>query len=328
MSDLPKPAPELPENQLIAIDALARGLKKGEAAAAAGVTRKTLLEWRKDPLFDHAWRKEKQDRWHRATSLMHNDACEIVEKLKAVISHTDSDAVRVRAIDVFLKWCFKTAHQEFIEETVDDLYRSVCGDQAAPRQNRAREQAASGSGVEHPAVVSGPAVPPAAQPGVTSQAPATSPPTTKAAASAAACPASPAEIPFQRDILGQSGTSAPAVPFDLPPSAFPASDRVRVDKQPENRTLSNLFEPFRTVRQKGALTIVRQDRPWPDRVSHHPYPTRWREKATTHARPSDNVSRPLGASGPRGEDVAASIRRQRARVDGMASTCELSRNRR
>ena len=53
--------------------------------------------------------------------------------------------------------------------------------------------------------------------------------------------------------------------------------------QPGSLVLTMVFDSV-GVRHEVAWKIVTQDRPWRDRVSHHPYPTRYRGKATRRVR--------------------------------------------
>ena len=129
-----QPWEDLPDNQRVAVLALARGEHKKAAAAKAGVTDRQLRRWRRQPAFAAAYRDEKQDAWHRATGVLHDSSHDIVMSLKALVDGAGSDHAKVRAIDVFLKWAFKSAQQEFVEDAVRDLYFEVTGAAAGPAE--------------------------------------------------------------------------------------------------------------------------------------------------------------------------------------------------
>lgn len=116
----------LQANQVKALEALAAGGSVDEAAAAAGVTVRTVYRWRTSPDFAGALRAANAEGLRELARLVAASSREAVEYLRAVIADVKAPhGVRIRAAGQLLSVYPRLYELVSLQEQLDDIERRL-----------------------------------------------------------------------------------------------------------------------------------------------------------------------------------------------------------
>src|SRR5436305_1441339 len=118
---LPGPHEEPPTYQEQAILALLQGANHQEAAAAAGVTARTLRRWLQDPVFLGMLRRARAAQWTESTSLLQAATREAVETLQRVMRCRDHPSAQVAACRILLDRAIKAVELDDLAGRLAEL---------------------------------------------------------------------------------------------------------------------------------------------------------------------------------------------------------------
>jgi hypothetical protein len=97
-----------------------------EAAAAVGVSAKTLLRWMKEPEFDTAYRAARRKAFSQSIArLQQGSSAAVTTLLKVMVDPSTPASTKVRAADSILDHGAKAIELEDIEARVSELERAT-----------------------------------------------------------------------------------------------------------------------------------------------------------------------------------------------------------
>lgn len=121
----------LTDQQKAAIPALAAGKKYTEAAAEAGVSERTIYNWKKDPEFIAAISRVQSDKMGAVSAKLRDEAD---SALKTIIDlHEDQEnpgMVRYNAAKLVLDLAFRAQEQDVLLQRIEDLEAALDAQEA------------------------------------------------------------------------------------------------------------------------------------------------------------------------------------------------------
>jgi len=119
-----RPATELSAVQLQALGALLSHPTVGGAAAACGISRRTIHRWLQDPKFRTALRKMQHDHVSQAHSGLQGITADAVETLREVLNNREAPAgARVSACRATLGLAYDLIQADDIQHRIETLER-------------------------------------------------------------------------------------------------------------------------------------------------------------------------------------------------------------